>query len=439
MPRRHFAAAAIWVVTSGTIFAQEQQRARESWLDSRIERLSTLYRHFHSHPELSFHEVETAKRLAKELRDAGCDVTEGVGKTGVVALLKNGEGPTILVRTDLDALPVTEQSGLPYASKVTAESDSGSPVGVMHACGHDVHMTCLVGTALWLSQHRDRWQGTVVFVGQPAEEKISGAKAMLADGLYSRFPKPDFALALHVKDDLETGAVSYTSGPAMASSTSVDVFVYGRGGHGAAPHETVDPIVLSALLILDLQTIVSREIKPSEPAVLTIGAIHGGTKHNIIPAEVRLQLTLRAFSDPVRDQLINGIKRRAKGLAQAHGAPEPKVVLGESTPPTVNTPALVDRVVPLLEQELGAANVRPTEPVMGAEDFGLYSAEGVPIFMFRLGSIPAPKIAASKAGGPPLPSAHSSEYVPDPEPTIRTGIRAMTAAVVGLMAPPTSR
>jgi hippurate hydrolase len=236
-------------------------------------------------------------------------------------------------------------------------------------------------------------------------------------------------------DDLETGRVAYTFGPAMASSTSVDVIMYGRGGHGASPHETVDPLVLSALLILDLQTIVSREIKPIEPAVVTVGSIHGGTKHNIIPPDVHLQLTLRAYSDSVRDQLVVGIRRRAKGLALAHGAPEPKVAIAESTPATVNTPSLVERVVPLFQNELGASNVRPTEPVMGAEDFGLYSASGVPIFMFRVGSVAPDKVAASKSGGPALPSAHSPEYAPDPEPTIRTGVRAMTAAVAGLLAP----
>jgi hippurate hydrolase len=432
---RMFALGMMMGLATHIAAGQETNPDINSWLNSEIAPLVTLYCHLHEHPELSFREVETAKRVASALREAGCEVTERVAKTGVVAVLKNGDGPTVLVRTDLDALPVTEQTGLPYASRVTAEGDDGRPAGVMHACGHDIHMTCLVGTARWLAAHRDRWKGTVVFIGQPAEEKVGGAKAMLADGLYRRFPKPDYALALHVLDDLETGKVAYTAGPAMASSTSVDVTVYGRGGHGAAPHETIDPIVLAAMLIVDLQTIVSREIKPIDPAVVTVGSIHGGTKHNIIPSEVRLQLTLRAYSDTVRDKLIAAIKRRAKGLADAHGAPEPKVEVAESTPPTINDAKLVDRVVPMLKHALGDANVAPTEPVMGAEDFGLFAAEGVPIFMFRLGSIPPQKVAESKSGRSILPSAHSPQYAPDPEPTIRTGIKAMTAAVEGLLPP----
>jgi hippurate hydrolase len=410
-------------------------RAADPWIDAALPELAALYRQLHANPELSFAEVATARRIAEELRKAGAEVTTGVGVLGVVGVLKNGEGPTVLVRADLDALPVTEETGLPYASRAVAKDDEGNPVGVMHACGHDVHMTCLVGAARWLAAHRDRWKGTVLFIGQPAEEKVGGAQKMLDDGLYDRFGKPAAAVALHVAHDLETGKVGYCSGPAMASSTSVDIHVKGRGGHGAMPHNTVDPIVLAAALVLDLQSIVSREIKPIDPAVVTVGAIHGGTKHNIIPSDVHLQLTLRAFSDGVRDQLVAGIGRRAKGLALAHNAPEPTVEISDGTPPTVNTPELVDRVVPALEAALGEANVVAVEPTMGAEDFGLFGRGGVPTFMFRLGTIPPARLAKADEPGGALPSLHSSFYAPDPEPSIRTGVRAMTAAVCRLLPP----
>ena len=405
------------------------------WFDKHEGELVSLYRHLHAHPELSYKEVATAARVAEELKKAGATVTEQVGQTGVVGVMKNGEGPTVLVRTDLDALPVTEATGLPYASKATAPDDAGNPVGVMHACGHDVHMTSLVGTARWLGEHKDRWAGTVLFIGQPAEEKIGGAKAMLADGLYTRFPKPDYALALHVAHDLEAGKLAYTSGPAMASSTSVDVLVKGKGGHGAMPQNTVDPIALAALLVLDLQTIVSREVNPIHPAVLTVGSIHGGTKHNIIPNDVRLQLTLRAFQPDVADQLVEGIRRRATGLAEAHRAPAPVVTVGENTPPTINTPALVAKVLPMLAKELGTSNLVEVEPTMGAEDFGLFGQGGVPTFMFRLGTIPPERLAAAKAKGETMPSLHSALYQPEASTSLRTGVRAMTAAVVGLLPP----
>jgi hippurate hydrolase len=356
-----------------------------------------------------------------------------VGKLGVVGVLKNGPGATVLVRTDLDALPVVEETGLAYASKVKTTDAAGREVGVMHACGHDVHMTCLVGTARWLAEHRDRWSGTVLLIGQPAEEVVGGARAMLDDGLYTRFPRPDYALALHVHNELPAGVVGYTSGPTLASSTAVDVTIRGRGGHGAAPHSTADPIVLAALAVLDFQTIVSREIDPTRPAVLTVGSIHGGSKHNIIPNEVKLQLTLRAFHEDVREQLIEGIKRRASALAQAHRAPAPSVDVGEETPLTISTPSLVARVVPGLRRALGEAKVREVGPVMGAEDFGLFGQGGVPTFMFRLGTTPEQTLQEAKAKGEPVPSLHSSKYQPDAAPSIATGIRAMAAAVRELL------
>ncbi len=432
MTRSRFGLALI-LALAATVGARADEPGE--WFDKHEGELIDLYRHLHSHPELSYKEVATAARFAEELKKAGAEVTTGVGKLGVVGVLKNGQGPTILVRSDLDALPVTEATGLPFASKATAPDDAGHPVGVMHACGHDIHMTNLVATARWLSENRSKWAGTVLLIGQPAEEKIGGARLMLADGLYTRFPKPDFALALHVSHDLEVGKVAYTSGPAMAGSTSVNVVVKGRGGHGAKPDSTVDPIVLASLLVLDLQTIVSREVNPLHPAVVTVGSIHGGTKHNIIPNDVRLQLTLRAFRPEVGDQLVEGIRRRAKGLAEAHRAPAAEVTIGESTPPTINTPGLVAKVVPMLAKELGTSNVEEVEPTMGAEDFGLFGQGGVPTFMFRLGTIPADRIAAAKTKGEPLPSLHSALYRPDASPSLRAGLRSMTAAVVGLLPP----
>jgi hippurate hydrolase len=407
----------------------------DPWITAQLERLVGLYLQLHAHPELSYQEVETSHRIAEELRKTGAQVTTGVGKLGVVGVLRNGSGPVVLVRTDMDALPVVENTGLPYASKVTARDKAGREVGVMHACGHDVHMTCFVGTAGWLAEHKDRWSGTALLVAQPAEEAVDGARGMLDDGLYARFGKPDFALALHCKADDPAGTVLFCSGPAMASSTSITVSLRGKGGHGAWPHRTVDPIVLAALFVLDLQTIVSREIEPIEPAVVTVGSIHGGTKHNIIPDEVKLQLTLRAFSEPVRQQLVTGIRRRAAALAQAHQAPEPSVDVEENTPPTVNTPALVERVLPALRDVLGPANVLPAKPVMGAEDFGLFSQGNVPIFMFWLGTLSPERIEQARASGQPLPVLHSAKYYPEPASSIAAGIRAMTAAVTRLLPP----
>jgi amidohydrolase len=408
-------------------------RAPDSWIAAHLDELEGLYKHLHTHPELSYQEHDTARRMADELRRAGAEVTPNVGKLGVVGVLKNGEGPVALVRTDMDALPVVEETGRDYASRQTATDKAGRSVGVMHACGHDVHMTCFVGGARWLADHRDRWSGTVVFVAQPAEEAVGGARAMLDDGLYTRFPKPDFALALHCTADQPTGTVQYCPGPLLASSTAVTITIRGKGGHGAWPHRTVDPIVLSALVVVDLQTIVSREIEPIQPAVVTVGSIHGGTKHNIIPNEVKLQLTLRTFSEAVRQQLLAGIRRRVEGLARAHQAPEPIMEVEESTPPTINTPALVERVVPAFVEALGSEQVKKANPVMGAEDFGLFGETGIPICMFWLGTIDPARLESARSQKQDLPALHSSKYYPDPRPSIETGIRAMTAAITRLL------
>jgi amidohydrolase len=413
-------------------------RAEGPKLDAHRDGLLKLYTDLHRAPELSMQEVKTSARMADELRKAGAEVTTGVGKLGVVGILKNGPGPVALVRADMDGLPVAEETGLPYASTAKGVDPQGREVPVMHACGHDVHMTTLVGVANWLADHKDRWGGTVVLVAQPAEERIAGARAMLEDGLYSRFPKPDFALALHCMADGAVGDVYYRAGPMLANSTAVDVTIRGRGGHGSMPDKAVDPIPIAALAVLDYQTIVSRDISPLDPAVVTVGSIHGGLKHNVIPDEVKLELTLRSYKESVRLALIEGIERRTRAISEAHRAPEPTVEVVEHTPETSNDPDLVARVIPLLREALGADHVMEAQPVMGSEDFALYAQDGVPIMMLWLGSVPAERIQAAKDGGPPLPGLHSNKYQPEAEGSIAVGVRAMTAAVSGLL-PPKSR
>ncbi len=421
------------VIASPTTITAAENPADPLWFESNLPKLVGLYQHLHSHPELSNSEFETAKRMAEELRKAGATVTSGVGRLGVVGMIKNGVGPTVLVRCEMDALPITEATKLPYASRVTVQESGEKPVGVMHACGHDLHMANLVGTARWLTDHKERWAGTALLIAQPAEESAGGARRMLADGLYQRFPKPDFALALHVAHDIEVGKVGYCEGPSMAGTTAVSIVVKGRGGHGALPQTTVDPIVLASTLVLDLQTIISREVNPVDHAVLTIGSFQGGTESNIIPDEVRLKLTLRSFRPEVRDLLVASIRRRAVALAQGHEAPAPTVSVGGGVPPLVNTPGLVDRVVPALNQQLGEENVVEIDPTMISEDFGLYGQNGVPTFMFRLGTASAAHLSKALAGSEPLPSLHSPEYAPEALPSLQTGIRAMTAAVTALL------
>jgi amidohydrolase len=404
-------------------------------IDREYPSLFELYKHIHTHPELSLHEKETAARIAEELRKAGLEVTTGVGGTGVVGVLRNGPGPTVLLRTELDALPVKEETGLPYASTATTKNDDGMEVPVMHACGHDVHMTVFVGTARLLKQMQSQWQGTLVMIGQPAEELGDGARDMLKDGLYQRFPRPDFCLALHCTPDQPAGTVGWTEGPANADVDSVDITIRGVGGHGAFPQDTKDPVVLAAETVLALQTIVSRELRPGTPAVVTVGSIHGGTKHNIIPDEVKLQLTIRSYSDEVRLQTIAAIQRITRGLAIAAGVPEDRlpvvhVLENDSTPVMVNDPALTRRVTGVFRTVFGDSHVFHKDPVMGGEDFGqLGRTEAkVPTCMFWLGTISADSKMESLRTGKPLPSLHSSLFAPLPEPSVKTGIRAMTAA-----------
>jgi amidohydrolase len=407
----------------------------QAWAKANLDDLVSLYRHFHSHPELSLQEKETAARVATEWKAAGFNVTTGVGVHGVVGLLKNGDGPKLMLRTDLDALPVAERTGLVYASQVTVTSDTGGEVGVMHACGHDVHITNLVGVARYLAANKQAWRGTVMLIGQPAEERGEGAKAMLDDKLFERFPKPDFAVALHVDSTLATGHVGYRAGYSLANVDSVDVTMRGKGGHGAYPHTTIDPIVQAAEFVMALQTIVSREIKPLEPSVITVGSIHGGTKHNIIGDSCHLQLTVRSYSDDVRQHLLEAIHRKAKAVAAGARAPEPTVAVSEGTPSLFNDEELTGRVVQVFRRVLGDKNVELREQSMGGEDFSRYGRAGVPVFMYGLGTIDPKRLERFKQLGQEPPSLHSPLYYPDAEDALVTGITTMSHAVMELLKP----
>lgn len=428
--------------------ARGQQTALDRSLERALPQLVSTYKSLHAAPELSHYEEKTSAFLAGQLRALGYEVTDHVGRYdhagwvgyGVVGVLKNGAGPTVLVRTELDALPVEENTGLPYASKVRTHDDAGREVGVMHACGHDIHMTSWLGTAKMLVELKDQWHGTVVMVGQPAEESISGARAMLADGFYTRFPRPDYALALHDTPAIEAGKVGYTVGYTMASSTAVDVTIRGVGGHGSAPQVAKDPVVAAAEFIVALQTIVSRENSPFDPAVVTVGSIHGGTRPNIIPDEVHLQITIRTYKEEVRQRIIASLDRMAKGIASADGIPEsraPVVTANDAdyTPATYNDPQLTERLAKVFDKALGAQNVVETPAVMASEDFGRFGLEDhkIPICLFSLGAVDPAKLEESKRTGHPIPGLHSSQWAPVPEPTIRTGVKAMTSAVLDLM------
>ena len=403
-------------------------------LDPIYSGLDAFYIDLHQNPELSGHEEKTAAKLADRLRRLGYQVTTGVGGTGVVALMKNGSGPTLMLRADMDALPVEERTGLPYASKVTVKGPGGATVPVMHACGHDVHMTTLLGAATLLAQMKDRWRGTLMLIGQPAEETVKGAEGMLKDGLFTKFPKPTYAVALHDSAELPSGTIGYAPGFFLAAADSVDITVFGRGGHGAYPHKTIDPVLIAARIVLALQTIVARERNPLDPAVITVGSIHGGSKNNIIPDEVKLQLTVRSFTDEVRKKLLSGISRIAKAEAAAANAPkEPIVQVTESTPATYNDPVLTKRIAATLAKAFGDSNVTQISPKMGAEDFAAYGRAGVPAVMFDLGAVEPQKYEKAKASGTPLPSLHSSEWAPDRERTIRTGVLALTVVALDLL------
>jgi hippurate hydrolase len=424
------------------------QQTAQSLADAELPSLLGIYKDVHAHPELSGHEERTAALVAKELRAAGYQVTEHFGKYenskfksyGVVGVMKNGDGPIVLVRTDMDALPVEEETGLPYASKVVAKNDEGKDVHVMHACGHDAHIAAFIGTARALAKLKDQWHGTILFVAQQAEETGNGARALLKDGLYEKFGKPNFALGFHDKADLETGRIGVTEGYTYANVDTVDITVRGVGGHGAYPYKTKDPIVLAAEIINALQTIASRENNPLDPIVITVGSIHGGTKHNIIPDEVKMQVTVRTYKPEVREHVLADIDRIAKGCATAAGvppelAPIVNVSQDQFTPATYNNPDLTRRLIAVWKKSLGDGNVEIVDPTMGGEDFSEYSLpdHSIPAVDFHIGAVEPAKIAEYKQAGKELPTLHSSKFAPVPEPTIRVGIIGMTDAVLELM------
>jgi amidohydrolase len=440
-----FLVAAVCLAAS-PLLAQNSGPAAD--LDASAERqlpaLVDTYKHLHSNPELSRHEENTAKYIATELRKLGYTVTDHVGKYpdnsgafGIVAVLENGSGPRLLLRTELDALPVEEKTGLDYASTVHSTNAQGQNVGVMHACGHDLHMTVLLGVAREMASRKGAWHGTLMLIGQPSEETIDGAKAMLSDGLYDRFGRPDFVVSEHDWNEVSSGDIAMKGGPLLASSTGISVTIRGVGGHGSSPQSGKDPIVLAAEFVLVAQTIVSRQIDPQQPAVLTVGTIHGGTKNNIIPDEVTMGLTLRTYSPEVRDQIIADVRRTANGLAEAYGIPSdrmPVVTVGESTPATLNDSALVERMRAAATAALGKEHVLDAHAIMGSEDVGLFTLDGkIPGAMYWLGVADRDKLAQSKKSGIPLPSAHSALFAPVYAPAITSGVTAMSAIALDLL------
>ena len=447
---RRFAAVVIGV-SALLLFSAELSRAQSGDLDARLEKqmdsLVSTYKHLHANPELSAQEKETSALIAGELRRLGYEVTDHFGRYedanltpyGIVGVLRNGAGPTVMVRTDMDALPVVEKTGLPYASKIKVKRADGSDVGVMHACGHDIHMSVFLGTARILSEVKDRWSGTLILIGQPAEETVGGAEAMLKAGLYTKFPKPNYVLALHDSSAIPAGTVAWRAGAVLAGADSIDITVRGFGGHGAAPQAVKDPIVVASELVVMLQTIVSREMDPQLPTVITVGSFHAGTKHNIVPDDAHLQLTVRTMNPVQREKVLAAITRITNSVAAAAGIPAERApiieVAADHVPATINDPALAMRVGAVLEKALGKDNVLPGESVMASEDFSLYALEQPkpPTCMFWLGAADPSKLAEAKEKGTRLPGPHSSEFAPVPEPSIRTGVKAMSSAVLDLM------
>jgi amidohydrolase len=415
-----------------TLFAAEPALSEQ--VASVYPKVERLYIDFHQRPELSLRETQTAAQLADALRALGYEVTTGVGGNGIVALLKNGPGQTIMLRTELDALPVEEKTDLPFASRVRTKDDSGNEVGVMHACGHDLHMAALVGTAALMARNRRSWRGTLMLIGQPAEETVVGAKAMLDDGLFTRFPKPQFALAIHATNLLPAGKVGFTPGYSHTSADALDITIFGKGGHGAMPHAAIDPVVIAARTVVALQTIVAREVNPQDPAIITVGSIHGGTKHNIIPDQVKLQLTVRAYKPEVRQHLLDAITRIARAESEAGNAPRaPEVKALQSTPAEYDDPKLVERMAGVLRQKAGAGNVLQMPPWTPSDDFALFPVAGVPSAMFSLGIANPAKFEAAQKSGVTLASNHSPFFAPDYGPSLRTAVLVETAALLELL------
>ncbi len=405
-----------------------------SAIDAIYPDVEALYIDLHRNPELAFQETRTAAKLADVMTALGVDVTTGVGRTGVVAVMKNGPGPVAMLRTDLDALPVAEETGLPFASEAVANDPDGQTIPVMHACGHDIHMAAWAGAGRLMAENRDRWSGTLVMVGQPAEEIGGGASAMLKDGLFARFPRPDFALALHVDDTMPAGTIGYHPGLFRAVSDTVTITVYGRGGHAAMPHNTVDPVVLASRIVLTLQTVVSRENNPIDPVVVTVGSIHGGTRANNVPDEVRLELSVRTLKPEVRERTLAAIRRIARGEAEAAGAPREPLVNAPAVarPPVINDPALTLRLADALKKALGEANVVEMPSKMTSEDFAEYGAAGVASVLLHIGAVEATKLAEARRTGVPVPAPHSPHWAPERGPTLKAAIRAETAALLAL-------
>jgi amidohydrolase len=442
-----------WVVTLTAIaiaalpvVGQTGSSSLAASAEAQLPALTETYKHLHRNPELSHHEERTSALLAGELRKLGYTVTERVGKYadgsqayGVVAIFENGAGPRLLIRTDMDALPLVEQTGLDYASTLRSTNAQGQDVGVMHACGHDIHMTVLLGVAREMVERKSQWHGTLMLIGQPSEETIDGARAMLADGLYERFGRPDFVLSEHDDSTHAAGSVALKSGPMLASSTSIDVTMRGVGAHGSAPQLSKDPVLMAAEFVVLAQTIVARQIDPQQPAVLTVGMIHGGAKRNIIPEEVTMGLTMRTYSDKVRDQIIAAVRRTAEGIAIGYGVPQdrmPVVTVSQTeiTPVESNDPALTERMRKVAVGALGANHVDDADSVMGSEDVGLFSLDGkIPAMMFRLGAADQAKLAHAREIGVPLPGPHSPLFAPVYAPTIKTGVTAMTAMALDLL------
>jgi len=427
----------ISLVALGTFLIAVPLRAQTTAeIDSYYPDLQTLYQDIHRNPELAFQEVQTAATLAARLKALGYEVTTGVGRTGIVGVLRNGTGPTVMLRTELDALPVAEKTGAAFASSVVTKNLAGATVPVMHACGHDLHMTAWMGTAKWMSEHRQPWHGTLMMVGQPAEESAGtsgGATAMLKDGLFERFPKPDYVIGIHDDDTMPAGTIGFHPGPFRAMSISPTVTMYGRGGHGAMPYNTIDPVVMAARAVIALQTIVSRENNPMDPVVLTIGSIHGGTQANVIPDEVKLELNIRTYTDEVQQRVLAAVGRILKAEAAAAGAPrEPSITMPESGHVVVNDPALTRRVAAALQKALGTQQVIEMPAKMTSEDFAEYGRAGVPSVLLHIGAVNPAKLAESRRTGIPVPAPHSPEWLPDLEPTLKAAIRGETVALLDL-------